>query len=58
MGRGIDRVKIFRNKVDRNDFLIRLADLCGKGYVIIYAWALMPNHFHLLIRTGRHPLSL
>lgn len=57
MGRGIDRVKIFKSKVDRNDFLSRLADLCGKGYIIIYAWALMPNHFHLLIRTGMQPLS-
>ncbi len=23
----------------------------------MYAWALAPNHFHLLVRTGRHPLA-
>ena len=23
----------------------------------MYAWALLPNHFHLLVRTGRHPLA-
>jgi len=23
----------------------------------VYAWCLMPNHFHLLVRTGRVPLS-
>lgn len=57
MGRGIDRVKIFKSKVDKKDFLSRLADLCEKGDIIIYAWSLMPNHFHLLIRTGRQPLS-
>ena len=57
MGRGIDRIKIFKNKLDRNDFLSRLADLCEKGDMIIYAWSLMPNHFHLLIRTARQPLS-
>jgi len=28
MGRGIDGIKIFKGKVDRNDFLSRLADLC------------------------------
>jgi REP element-mobilizing transposase RayT len=57
MGRGIDRTKIFKNKADRVDFLDRLADLCQERALIIYAWALLPNHFHLLARTGRQPLS-
>jgi putative transposase len=57
MGRGIDTVKIFKSKVDRSDFLARLGDLCAKGSIIVYAWAFMPNHFHLLIRTGSQPLS-
>ena len=57
MGRGIDGIKIFKSKADRNDFLSRLADLCEKGDMIVYAWAVMPNHFHLLIRTARQPLS-
>ncbi len=57
MGRGIERIKIFKNKVDRNDFLNRIAQLCSEGFLTAYAWALMPNHFHLLIRTGRQPLS-
>lgn len=26
--------------------------------MIVYAWALMSNHFHILARTGRQPLSL
>jgi len=57
MGRGIDRIKIFRNRKDRDDFLGRLADLCKINALQVYAWALMGNHFHLLIRTGNQLLS-
>ena len=57
MGRGIDRVKIFINKKDREDFLERLADLCKADALSVYAWALMSNHFHLLVRTGNKMLS-
>lgn len=57
MGRGIDRTKIYRNKADRSDFVNRLADLCRQEALIVYAWTLMPNHFHLLLRTGKQPLS-
>ena len=57
MGRGIDGIKIFRNKNDHEDFLSRLEHLCEKKTLSIYAWALMDNHFHLLVRTGKHSLS-
>jgi putative transposase len=57
MGRGIERTKIFRTDQDRKDFLNRLADLCMGGGLIVYAWSLMPNHFHLLVRTGRRSIS-
>jgi putative transposase len=57
MGRGIDGIKIFRNKNDREDFLSRLENLCEKEALSIYAWTLMDNHFHLLVRTGKYPLS-
>ena len=50
MGRGIERTQIFRTDRDREDFLNRLADLCAAGNFIIYAWSLMSNHFHLLVR--------
>ncbi len=58
MGRGIERVEIFRNRFDRQDFVDRLREICESGALVCYAWALMPNHFHLLVRTGRMPLSL
>jgi len=57
MGRGIERTKIFRNKTDREDFIGRLGGLCEKGALLVYAWALMPNHFHMLVRTGNQSLS-
>ena len=57
MGRGIDGVKIFINRKDREDFLERLADLCRADALSVYAWALMGNHFHILLRTGNQALS-
>jgi REP element-mobilizing transposase RayT len=57
MGRGIEGCEIFRNKVDREDFLARLAELCESGYLLVYAWVLMGNHFHLLLRRDRRSLS-
>ena len=57
MGRGIETSKIFRTKKDREDFIDRLAELCRSGNWAVYAWALMPNHFHLLVRTGNEPLA-
>lgn len=57
MGRGIEGTKIFRTDFDRKDFIGRVAELCREGYFIVYAWALMPNHFHLLIKTKTYPLS-
>ena len=57
MGRGIEQTKVFRNKTDREDFLKRLAVLCEEGALIVYAWTLMFNHFHILVRTGNQPLS-
>lgn len=58
MGRGIERTKIFRNRQDREDFLARLGGLCRDEDLIVYAWALMSNHFHILVRTGGQSLSM
>ncbi len=57
MGRGLDRQVIFRDDRDRDDFVRRMAALSEAGTVTVYAWALLPNHFHLLVRTGTRPLS-
>lgn len=57
IGRGIAGSKIFRSNTDREDFLNRLADLCGCDALTVYAWALLDTHFHLLIRTGNASIS-
>jgi len=56
MGRGMERSRIFRNDSDGEDFLSRLADLWRQGAWVVYAWALLPKHFHLLLATGGQPL--
>ena len=57
IGRGIARQKIFLSDEDRDDFLYRLEAILNWSKAICYAWALMPNHFHLLLRTGVTSLS-
>ena len=57
MVRGIERRSIFRDTKDRADFLARLAALADAGALVVYAWALLPNHAHLLVRTGQRPLA-
>jgi len=56
MVRGLERRAIFRDDTDRADFVARLAQLAESGALTVYAWALLPNHAHLLIRTGTRPL--
>ena len=57
IGRGIEKRPIFLTDEDRNDFLARLGLLSEEGYLKVYAWALLPNHFHLLCKTGKAPLA-
>ncbi len=57
MGRGIERGKIFRGDEDRNDFIDRLSALALEGAMDIFAWVLMPNHFHILCKTKNLPLA-
>ncbi len=53
MGRGLERRVIFRDDPDRADFVDRLAQLAEQGALTVYAWALLPNHAHLLLRSGQ-----
>lgn len=55
--RGINRSKIFKNDHDREEFILRLKTGLKKTGVACFAWALIPNHAHLLLRTGSHPLT-
>ena len=53
MVRGIERRAIFREERDRADFVARAAALAEANAWRVVAWALLPNHAHLLVRTGR-----
>ena len=55
--RGIERQKIFQNDNDRDDFIERLENILTKTSTACYAWALIPNHVHLLLRTGNIPIA-
>jgi len=57
MARGIERQLLFRDDQDRDDFVSRLAALAQDEAVSVYAWVLMPNHFHLLVRTAKQSLA-
>jgi putative transposase len=55
--RGIERREIFRDNKDRDNFLNRLGNVLSDSGTPCYAWALIPNHVHLLLKTGNTPLS-
>ena len=55
--RGIERRNIFRDNTDRYRFLERLGKILTRTETPCYAWVLMPNHFHLLLRTGNVPIA-
>ncbi|MGB5616305.1 MAG: hypothetical protein WBM78_05655 [Desulfobacterales bacterium] len=50
--RGIERRKIFLDDFDRDNFLKRLGNVLAETATPCFAWALIPNHAHLLPRTG------
>ena len=56
--RGIDRGDIFKDDTDRNSFLERLGAILSETKTFCFAWALIPNHFHLLLKTGATPISV
>ncbi len=50
--RGIERRAIVTDDVDRAAFVTRLGGVAQATGTPIYAWALLPNHAHLLLRSG------
>jgi REP element-mobilizing transposase RayT len=57
IARGIERNKIFQDDFDRENFPERLDVIIQKTETKCYAWALIPNHFHLLLKTGSMPIA-
>lgn len=57
MNRGARRAPIFRNDNECGLFLATLGDLPKRYGVEVHAYALMPNHYHLLLHSKRGNLS-
>lgn len=55
--RGVDRMPIFKDAKDNNRFIKRLGRVLEETSTPCYAWALMPNHVHLLLKTGTVPMA-
>ena len=50
--RGIEKKNIFQDDQDKDTFVDRFGKILSATSTPCYAWALMSNHAHLLIRTG------
>lgn len=57
MVRGIEGSPVFTDDRDRADFVDRLARLSVASGSSVFAWALMTNHAHLLVKSGNQGLS-
>ena len=57
MNRGIERRSIFSSLADSRHFLQLLAQLPTRFGLLIHCYALMPNHYHLLVQTPQANLS-
>ena len=55
--RGVGRQLIFEDDDDRRALLEKLGKLSDEGCLTVYAWCLMSNHFHLLIKEGCEPIA-
>ncbi|MFZ0133660.1 MAG: hypothetical protein WAK95_14060 [Desulfobacterales bacterium] len=47
-----ERRAIFKDDFDRENFIERLASLVPETQTTCFAWVLMPNHAHFLLRSG------
>lgn len=55
--RGNERKPVFLDDADRKRFLETVRECIERFGVILHAYCLMPNHYHLLVQTPRANLS-
>jgi REP element-mobilizing transposase RayT/predicted DNA-binding protein (UPF0251 family) len=58
MLRGIERGNIVNDDDDRENFLARMGKTAQATSTSVYAWALMDNHAHILLRSGTEGLPV
>lgn len=57
MARGNERRAVFRDDQDRQRFLETIGEMVDQFGVLVHAFCLMPNHYHLLLETPQANLS-
>jgi len=55
--RGNERQRIYRSAEDRKLFLGTLEEMRGRFGILLHCYCLMPNHFHLVMKTPSGNLS-
>jgi len=55
--RGLEQRKIVDDDHDRKNFVSRMGKIASETGTLVYAWALMTNHAHILLRSGPSGLS-
>ena len=57
LSRGNTRASIFREDADRKRFLVYLEEATRRYGIVVHAFCLMDNHYHLLVETSRPNIS-
>jgi len=57
IARGIDRGNIFQDPTDKQKLIDRLNDIIIDTETRCFAWAIIPNYFHLILKTGNVPIA-
>ena len=57
ISRGNRRERIFRSQADFQHFQLLLREIKEQNGFTLYAYVLMPNHFHMLLQVAEKPLS-
>ncbi len=58
MQRGINKTNLFLDQEDKQKYLDTLLRMKEKGEYTVYAYCLMDNHVHILIKEDKEPLSV
>jgi REP element-mobilizing transposase RayT len=55
--RGVGGGRIYQGDADREDFLKVVGNSCQQHGLVVHGYCLMPNHYHLLVKTPRGNVS-
>jgi putative transposase len=57
IARGHNKSYIFQNRSDKEEFLRLLGEMLTQYHIILHYYAIMDNHYHLILERGDIPLS-